>query len=370
MLGVRDRELVRDGERQMRICNACRYCEGYCAVWQALEFRREVKESDLLYLSHLCHDCKECIFACPFSSPHSFGVNPPKLFAQIRKASQENWNVWPVLRNIKFYIGFLAAFVLLVLIVLAQHAGDSGVLWTAQQGPGAFYKVSSLLLMTSFFTVLGLWMLLMWIAGAWRFWRSMPSVDGSTEVSDWMRALRDAFRLRYLGKETPESRIELSRRRLHHLVFYGFLLDLASTTLGAIYTHVLNQQAPYPVYHPVVILGILGGIGIVIGCAEFVMYHLGQERRIRSSDHPVLPYARDAAADRFAMTFTVSLGLVALTGFLVLFLRATVLMPIALMVHLALVASLFFTAPYTKFAHFVYRYLALVRFEQEKRLRC
>ena len=29
-------ELVEDAQRVLRVCNACRYCEGYCAVFPAL----------------------------------------------------------------------------------------------------------------------------------------------------------------------------------------------------------------------------------------------------------------------------------------------------------------------------------------------
>jgi hypothetical protein len=31
---VPDSSLIEDGTRQMTICNACRYCEGYCAVFR------------------------------------------------------------------------------------------------------------------------------------------------------------------------------------------------------------------------------------------------------------------------------------------------------------------------------------------------
>ena len=37
--------LIKDGERQMTICNACRYCEGYCAVFPAMELRRDLHQS-------------------------------------------------------------------------------------------------------------------------------------------------------------------------------------------------------------------------------------------------------------------------------------------------------------------------------------
>ena len=41
------KELVEQGEFFMRICNACRYCEAYCAVFPALERRLTFGEGDL-----------------------------------------------------------------------------------------------------------------------------------------------------------------------------------------------------------------------------------------------------------------------------------------------------------------------------------
>jgi citrate/tricarballylate utilization protein len=52
---------------------------------------------------------------------------------------------------------------------------------------------------------------------------------------------------------------------------------------------------------------------------------------------------------------------------LTLVFRATAAMASMLILHLALIAALFVTAPYGKFVHFVYRSLALIRYEIEQR---
>ena len=36
--------------RIMQICNACRYCEGFCAVFPAMERRRLFADGDVSYL--------------------------------------------------------------------------------------------------------------------------------------------------------------------------------------------------------------------------------------------------------------------------------------------------------------------------------
>ena len=50
--------------RVLQICNACRYCEGYCAVFPAMERRRGFGDGDLNYLANLCHGCGACVASC------------------------------------------------------------------------------------------------------------------------------------------------------------------------------------------------------------------------------------------------------------------------------------------------------------------
>src|SRR5580658_6868470 len=86
----------------MAICNACRYCEGYCAVFpamerssiQAMEGQTVFSPGDLAYLANLCHNCAECYYACPYAPPHEFAVNVPKIFAEIRLQSYRHY-AWP-----------------------------------------------------------------------------------------------------------------------------------------------------------------------------------------------------------------------------------------------------------------------------------
>src|SRR5580704_1455327 len=89
-------DLIEEAGRQLTICNACRYCEGYCAVFPALEVRRDFAKGDVLYLAHLCHDCRACYHACPYTPPHEFAINIPKVMSDVRVASYQRWS-WPAL---------------------------------------------------------------------------------------------------------------------------------------------------------------------------------------------------------------------------------------------------------------------------------
>ena len=67
------------------------------------------------------------------------------------------------------------------------------------------------------------------------------------------------------------------------------------------------------------------------------------------------------------VAFLALLFLTSFTGLLLLALRETAAMGTLLVIHLGVVAGLFITAPYGKFAHVVYRYAALVRYSIEQR---
>ena len=47
--------------RQLQICNACRYCEGFCAVFPAMTRRLEFGKADIHFIANLCHNCLSLI---------------------------------------------------------------------------------------------------------------------------------------------------------------------------------------------------------------------------------------------------------------------------------------------------------------------
>src|SRR5919109_1646902 len=138
-------ELLKEGERQMTICNACRYCEGYCAVFPAMELRRSFTKTDLTYLANLCFDCRDCYYACQYAPPHEFGVNIPKLMAEVRMETYREFS-WPAILSGLFKRNGLAvslitaaSLVAIFFCVLVFVGND--VLLAAHLGEGTFYQV-------------------------------------------------------------------------------------------------------------------------------------------------------------------------------------------------------------------------------------
>ena len=86
--------LIAEARRQAEICNACRYCEGYCAVFPAMHADRAFADGDITQLANLCHNCRGCYYACQYTAPHEFDLNLPKALAEVRQASWEAY-AWP-----------------------------------------------------------------------------------------------------------------------------------------------------------------------------------------------------------------------------------------------------------------------------------
>jgi len=350
----------------MTICNACRYCEGYCAVFPAMEQRRVFTKADLVYLANLCFDCRDCYYACQYAPPHEFAVNVPKLMSELRADTYREYS-WPALLYGLFKrnglaeslitLGALAAIAFFVLLFMGRD-----VLLATHLGEGAFYRVVPYAAMTLPPLIIALYGFAVLLAGALRFWRETEgSVREMIDVAALWRATTDAFGLAYMkgggaGCNYPDAAFSNSRRRFHHLVFYGFLLDFASTSVAAFYDHFLGWQAPYPYLSLPVVFGTVGGFMLIIGTSGLLYLK-------RQSD-------RDPAAEpmlNMDIAFLMILFLTSFTGMLLLALRETAAMGTLLVVHLALVAGLFITMPYGKFAHVVYRYAALVRHAIEQR---
>src|SRR5688500_18852638 len=89
-LGDAETEVV----RQMQICNACRYCEGFCAVFPAMARRLGFPAADVHYLANLCHNCGACLHACQYAPPHEFAVNVPQAMARVRGRTYAHY-AWP-----------------------------------------------------------------------------------------------------------------------------------------------------------------------------------------------------------------------------------------------------------------------------------
>ncbi len=347
-----------DARRDMDICNACRYCEGFCAVFPAMERRRAFADGDLEFLANLCHNCRGCYYACQYAPPHEFGINLPRVFAELRTESYAHY-AWPASLARLFYrngtvVSVVTALGMAVLLALAFALIAPGTLFGRHPQPGGFYTVIPWAVMTAIaaitfiFALVALWM------GAVNFWRATGG-GSAANGGAILRAAHDVFTLRNLGgggggcNDRSES-FSTTRRRFHHAMFYGFLLCFASTCVATFYDHMLGQPAPYPFFSPPVLLGFVGGLGMLVGTGGLIWL------KVTGDPEPAAP---SLMGPDYAFLFL--LGLAAATGLLLLAFRATGAMGTLLALHLGVILALFLLLPYSKFVHGIYRSAALLR---------
>jgi citrate/tricarballylate utilization protein len=359
--------ILTEADRLMTVCNSCRYCEGLCAVFPAMEMRRSFSDGDLNYLANLCHACGACYADCQFSPPHEFDVNVPKTLAIARAESYAAY-AWPracagLFKHNGVVISLIAALSVAAFIIGLAVGNDPKALHGIHTGPGSFYALMPHNAMAALFGAAFLYAIAALVMGVRAFWRDIGEPVGmKVDAPSLWQAIRDAGNLRYLdgggvGCFNEDERPTDRRKIYHHLTFYGFLLCFAATCVATLYHYLLAREAPYAWWDLPVVLGTLGGIGLLIGPAGLLMSKWTRD-----------PELNDQARTGMDTAFIVMLLLTSATGIALLLLRDTAAMGPLLALHLGVVFALFITMPYGKFVHGIYRFVALVRYARERRM--
>ncbi len=350
--------LVQEATRQLNICNACRYCEGLCAVFPALERRRVLDHGDISQLANLCHDCRACFDACMYDPPHQFALDVPKALSAVRLSDYQRY-VWParVPRAFSGWSGVVFGGLLssaIVLAVAAGHAGWSGLV-RSHDTAASPYQLIPYGALIGLMLAAGLYSVVVTAFAARSYWREVGRSAGRFRLSAVAQAVWYAATLRYLrggGADCyyPEDdRPSAGRRHLHALVAYGFGLCLVSTIAAGVEQDIVGIEPPYPWLSVPVISGTVGGIGLVLGCFGLLM--------LKARSSAVTSFAQMTIKDYGLL---VALTLLGLTGLATLLTRDTAAFGIVLLVHLAILVESFAMAPYSKFIHLVFRFEALV----------
>ncbi len=342
-------DLIEEARRQAQICNACRYCEGYCAVFPAMHAERGFSDGDLTQLANLCHNCRGCYYACQYTEPHEFALNLPRALAELR---QDSWKAcaWPAgFARIFERSGLAIAAVLVLSIAL--------LFWSAQNlrpasGEG-FYAYMSHGLMVAIFAPAFLLPLFAMGFSIRRYW---ASVDAERPLlRDFWAALKSAGRMKNLsgghgdGCNFEEGdRFSHRRRSFHQATLFGFLLCFASTSSGTVLHYGFGMEAPYGLLSLPKLLGVPGGVLLCIGTLGLAW--------LKTQADPELD-ARAAWSGE--MAFVLLLFLVSASGLALYAATGSSLVSVLLPLHLGAVLTFFLLTPYTKMAHGFFRLAAL-----------
>ena len=349
-------DLIAEARRQTEICNACRYCEGYCSVFPALTRNKVFADGDITHLANLCHNCRGCYYSCQYTEPHEFALNFPAALAEVRQESWER-HAWPAPLARRFHRSGVAV----ALVLAGAFALLFGLLQTLRPETGeGFYAFLTHRAMVAMFLPAFLLPLVSVAISLRAYWREIGGQR--LRWRDVVAAAMPAARLTNLDggqgqgcNFEQEDRYSDRRRWLHQAVMYGFLLCFAATSAGTILHYVFDMPAPYGLLSLPKLLGVPGGVLLTIGCAGLAW--------LKTQADPALGAARVWGGE---MAFVGLLGATGATGLALYAAMGTAAVPALLAVHLGAVLSFFLLLPYTKMIHGFYRFATLVAEEQAK----
>jgi quinone-modifying oxidoreductase subunit QmoC len=383
MLVKPDREfvgaIIATGGGDLKRCFQCATCSVTCELGQnGRAFPRRAMHwaqwglKDRLLADPgvwLCHQCNDCSARCPR------GARPGDVLAAVRQHAIRHYAVPRFLASWANRAATLPLVLLLPVVLLAgalvvRGPLDRALRFGEEHGFYAeFFPHWLLIGLYGLFTGLAGVAAVVGIVRLWRAMRAADDADGGYVPTRGMlaslwRAVRAIATHERFGKCTAQA----PRRTAHFMAFYGFLA-LYMVTVWAVLDLYVNPYVfgiaslyPFGLLHPMKVLANVGGVLLVVGCVKAV----ADRRR----DAP-----GTAASGAFDWIFLWLLLAVGVTGFATEVFRFTVDPASALaavahgvyFVHLVVVFQLLVYLPYSKFAHLLYRTVAMVYAEHTAR---
>ncbi len=356
------RQIIGLDAPDLSVCYQCGTCTAVCPVSTADNpFPRKemvwvqwgMKDRALGNASiWLCHQCGTCNTYCPRDA------KPSNVMAALRDYSITHYAVPAFMGRALSHPRHLALLFAIPAVIFLAILGWLGHLTAWPEGQIVFSKfIPIAFIEVTFVACIALSLIGAGLGGV-RYWRAMAagaaaSGNGHTEGANLAGTLADILKHRRFSqcREAPGTR-ETHKEHLHHThlaVFYGFLGLVATTTSVGIGIYAFGYLTPWPFWHPVKILGNVSGLAVIAAAAVFLWRRIADAGRAGKSTYS-------------DWLFLSILGLTTLTGFLSQWLRLgglRVAYPVYF-VHLLFVFFLLVYIPYSKFAHLIYRSLAMV----------
>lgn len=343
-------------------CYQCGTCSAVCPISTADNpFPRKemvwvqwgLKERALANASiWMCHQCGSCNSYCPRDA------KPANVMAALRDYSIGHYAVPAFMGKALESPRYLPLLFGLPVVLFLAILGWLGHLTALPPGPIVFSKFLPIMVIEVVFTLAMALAGAAAIGGGLRYWTAMSRASAVSDRAAPRRhvtaTLLDILRHRRFREctEEPAGARRTFKGHLHvtHLaVFYGFLGLVVTTASVGVGIYAFGYLTPWPSWHPVKILGNVSG-AVVIGATAVFLW-----RRIAD--------ARQAGKRTYSdWLFLAVLLLTTFTGFFSQWLRlADVRLAYPMyVVHLVFIFFLLVYIPYSKFAHLVYRSVAML----------
>lgn len=310
----------------------------------------------------LCYQCNDCSTNCPR------GARPGDVLAGIRSYTYRRYSfpafMGRALANPRMLPALLLipAAILLACVFLFAPAADNGGYLFLESEVVDFNIFLPHGTVDALFVIGNILIFICAAVGFVRFWRMLRRAGGQKQTP-FLKALgltlRDVFGHQYFF----ECQANIQRAQGHILLFAGFIGAMLTTGMVFVFIFVphylerigLEQfqslfALPLDLPHPVKILGVASGFLLVLGAAMLIIRRWVNRDQVGAGGY----------ADHLFLYMLFFVGLTGMLSWLARLSGVPMLAYIVYFLHLVAVWFLLWYMPYSKFAHMIYRTLALV----------
>lgn len=366
------RQVKKAGGATLKNCFQCATCSVVCnltpdekpfprkemilAGWGQAD--QLIKDPDIW----LCYQCNDCSIHCPR------GARPGDVLAAVRGFVYRHFafpsfmgRALPNPKALPVLIGIPVVILAILMFIFAPRT-DAGGLKYFTVTPVDFNTFIPFTVIDVLFVSTVSLALICALVGFYRFWKALNQ-NPATKQRSFMQGLILTLKDVIFHKNFNDCGTNKPRFIGHLLTFYGFIGAFITTSLVFVFIFIPEYlhlwfgldihplwELPLDLPHPVKILGGLSSIALVVGLLLMINRRLTQSEKVGANGY--LDYL-----------FLAIIFLTALTGVGAWLIRVTgmhLLAGITYYVHLVCVFCLLIYGPYSKFAHVVYRSLALI----------
>ena len=342
-------ELQRSSRSPLSTCMQCGACTASCALSadQDVFPRKQMIMAAWGMKDRLmgdpwvwaCHQCGDCTITCPRQ------VRPGDVLSALRQAQYRHYS------RPRFLAGWMQDVIFLPLLIAFPMIIISTILFLAgsiylPEGPVDYSKYFPHGWLNGSFTLLFVLGVTGLVSGIRKYWKEMTVIQASEDMKKTrLRDIWYVIRSIIVHKDFNECTENKSRSWSHLLVFYGFVLLLFVTFFAILSTIFFSY--PLSFFNPIKIAGNVGALMLFVGTSAMIISRLRKSRQQRSH-----------YSDWF---FLVNFWLLTVSGILVEAARFLNWSGGYHMYfsHLVLVWIIILYLPYTKFAHIIFRTVAL-----------
>ncbi|MEW6007036.1 MAG: quinone-interacting membrane-bound oxidoreductase complex subunit QmoC [bacterium] len=368
-------EIISSGGGSLKKCFQCATCSAVCNISPENKpfprkeiFFAQWGLSDKLFNNldiWLCHQCGDCTAYCPR------GVKPGEVISAIRRLAIISYSFPKFLANFlnkARYLPLIIGFPLIILLALTRNVKD-GILFSDFISP---------LHLSGLFTIGIGFSLVSFIIGIKRF---LGGVKMEGEKGSLIKAIFSTITEILLHSKFKKCNTNKLRYYAHLCIFYGFVLLIITAGSGIFYLEILQKKGFYPIclfhnlylflfFYPIelisqgfsysltYIMNFIGYSGVIL---MFIGLNLVIFNRINQ---------KDSLGGYFDWLLIAILYIIIACGALTMVTRwanIPILSYPLYFIHLLSVFFLLCYAPYSKFAHFVYRTIAIIYAKQYNR---